>query len=88
VPTDRYSEIMSPIARSAGVPLRPASAESIDTLRKFDFPPDAIQFYSRYEPADCLEGPRGVRLWPVRDIVVGKDIKGSFKDMTPTRPYL
>lgn len=68
--TEPYSEIVSPIARGEGITLRPASSDSLNALREMDFPPDAIRFYSSHEPADGLEGPAGVRLWPIRDLIV------------------
>jgi hypothetical protein len=70
VRTSVYSEIVSPIAREAGILLRPASADAMNTIRALDFPPDAVEFYARHEPAECLEGPAGIRLWPIQDIIV------------------
>jgi hypothetical protein len=51
------------IAERYGVSFRAAPPEHIAILEELGLPSEAIDFFSRYEPSSCIDGPR--RLWPI-----------------------
>lgn len=62
-----FKQQVEEIAKMTGISFRPASPESILALESLGFPQRAIEFYTNYEPEDCVEGQ--VRIWPIDHII-------------------
>jgi len=56
------------IAQRSETRLRPASSEAIVQLQTLGLNGGVVDFYRRYEPAECAEID-DVRLWPISEVV-------------------
>jgi len=56
------------ISQRSGTRLCPASPESVALLKELGLTGSVVDFYGRYEPAECAEID-DVRLWPIAEVV-------------------
>ena len=61
-------ELINVIAQRSETRLRPASSEAIAQLQTLGLTGGVVDFYRRYEPAECAEID-DVRLWPISEVV-------------------
>ena len=61
-------ELINVIAQRSETRFRPASSEAIVQLQTLGLSGDVVDFYRRYEPAECAEID-DVRLWPISEVV-------------------
>jgi hypothetical protein len=73
-----YEPLIESISEQSGVTFRPASPFELSKLEALGLPESVIDFYSSYEPAECVEGQ--VRFWPIEYILEENEalVPGSY----------
>ena len=62
-----YEPLIAQITEQSGVEFRAASPFDLSKLEPLGLPQSVLDFYSAYEPSECVEGQ--VRLWPIEQVL-------------------